>query len=151
VTFAARPHLPAASGGAGLPLGTMYLQYESLNEAVEPDTVTLTLNTNGTFGIAHDFEYQNAETVPNNWYAPTTTGIGSSYQVRFTLLSGAAWDTGLTSGVAYALSSARSIAYTAQYGDANKIASVKLEILTAGGDVYAEGTLAVDIYNGVFD
>jgi hypothetical protein len=146
VTFAARVH--EGVGGGGVNLGSMIFHFESFNEAVEPDTVTLTLSTDGTFGITHDFEYPD-ETVPANWFSPTTAGIGSSYQVRFTLLTGAAWDSGLTSGVAYALSSARSIAYTCNY-NVSKTATVSLEVLTAGGEVYASGTLDVIAYNGDF-
>lgn len=144
MTFAARPHL--AAGSSGLPLGTMIVFAESYNEIGTTDTGTITFNTNGTITWAHTFEYGPA-TIPSNWYSPTTGGIGSSYQVRFTLLSGAAWDAGLVSGTAYALSSARALAWSCSYNEWN-VASVLVEVLTAGGEVYKSGTMSVDLWNG---
>ena len=145
MTFAARPHA-AAGGPAGLPLGTTILFAESYDEFGTTDTGTITFNTDGTIAWATTFEYGPA-TVPTNWYGPTTGGIGNSFQVRFTLQSGTAWDAGLTSGTLYALSAARALTWTLSYNEYNT-ASVLVEIFYSGGSPYKFGTMSVDLYNG---
>lgn len=149
MSFAARPHATAAGAGAALPLGTFQLQAESFDEVGSTFTATATVNTNGTITGSGNFEYVNAIVPAKNWYTPTTTGIGSSYQVRFTLVSGPAWNAGLTSGVAYALTSARALSWSVAYNnDGYVMANVLVEILTTGGDVYASGTLQTSLWNG---
>jgi hypothetical protein len=148
VTFAARMH--QVVGGAFAPLGTMIVQLESANEVGTTAVGTLSFNSNGTISLTETYEYQ-VVTLPTNWFTPTVANIGSSYEIRFTLLSGAAWDSGLVSGTLYPLSSNRSIAWTRSY-DVNsnpETASVLIEILIAGGGpAYKSGTLSVEVFNG---
>jgi hypothetical protein len=148
VTFAARMHQPAG-GGSFTPLGALLVQLESINEVGTTATGTLSFNSDGTISLTENYEYQ-VVTLPSNWYSPTTTDIGSGYQIRFTLLSGSAWDAGLVSGTLYALSSNRSIAWTRVYdSDSNpETASVLIEILTSAGEPYKSGTLAAEMFNG---
>lgn len=147
MTIAARPHLNAEAASFA-PLGTMGLAGESFNELVT-ETASMTLNTNGTFSGTNSFETP-ANSLPANWFTPTTVSVGNGYQVRFTLQSGLAWDAGLTSGVLYALSSARTLTWSIAYAEpgVDKTAVVLVEILTTGGAPYKSGTLNVNLYNG---
>lgn len=150
MTFAARPLVAEAGGSSFLPLGTMNLFAESFDNIGTTDVGTITFNTDGTIaGVVTDFENPSV-VLPSNWYSPTTGGIGSSFQVRFTLTSGTAWDSGLVSGTLYALSSARALAWSVVYAPAGAAtASVLVEVYyTAGTVPYKSGTLNVSLYNG---
>jgi len=147
VTFAARPH-GTNEGGGFLPLGTLLLVGDSYDNVGSTGTVSLTLNTDGTFSHANSFE-DPANVVPSNWFSPTTVAVGNGYQVRFTLQSGDPWDGTPTSGVLYALSSARTLTWSLDYApSASKAATVLVEILTSGSAPYKSGTLTVSLSNG---
>ncbi len=148
MTFAARVHQPAG-GSSFLPLGTMSLFGESFDDVGFTDSATVTFNVDGTISRAV-VSSSPAITMPTNWYGPTTGGIGNSFQIRFTLQSGTPWDSGLTSGVLYPLSSARSLGWTVPYSpDGNAYAVVLVEIFySAGTTPYKSGTLTVSLYNG---
>lgn len=105
-----------------------------------PDSAGATFNTDGTISID-----QYLISGPSSWYTPTTAGIGSSYQIRFTLLTGVAWDAGLTSGTLYALSSARTLTWSSSTID--KEATVGVEILTLAGVVAITATLSIGLYS----
>lgn len=135
MTVAARVHQPAAS--TGLPaLGTMVATSYTL-----PDTASLTFNTNGTLTY---FKEQTSGV--STWYGATSAGIGSSYEIRFTLTSGTAWDAGLVSGTWYSLSSARAVALTASTVDLSSVIAVDIR-LAAGGAIVTSGTLNLGVYN----
>lgn len=147
MTFAARAHGGASEAGF-LPLGTLLLVGDSYDEVGSTGEVSLTLNTDGTFGHTNTFE-DPANAVPSNWYEPTTGGVGAGYQVRFTLQSGDAWDGTPTSGVLYALSSARTVTWSLAYApSASKAATVLVEVLTSGGAPYKSSTMTVSLSNG---
>lgn len=133
MTFAARPHQPAAGGGP-VSLGTIRIE-----DYTFPDSAGATFNTDGTISIN-----QYLISGPSSWFTPTTAGIGSSYQIRFTLLTGNAWDAGLTSGTLYALSSARTLTWSSSTVD--KEATVGVEILTLAGVVAITATLSIGLY-----
>jgi hypothetical protein len=135
VSFAARPHQPAAGGGP-VSLGLI-----SVEDYTLPDTVEIAFTSNGTI----DYLGNTKISGPNNWYSPTTTGIGASYDIKFTLLAGTAWNAGLVSGTAYNLSTDRQLALSSSSGDKSLSASV--EILLAGtGTVAFTATLSLGIY-----
>ena len=126
----------------------MLLTGFSYDEVGSTGTVSLTLNTDGTFGHTNTFE-DPGNVVPSNWFTPTTGGVGAGYQVRFTLQSGNAWDGTPTSGVLYALSSARTLTWSLAYApSASKAATVLIEVLTSGGAPYKSGTMNVSLSNG---
>lgn len=81
---------------------------------------------------------------PTLWFAPATTGIGNSYWIRFTLQSGAAWDSGVTSGALNQLNSSRSLTWSATAGT-SKTAVVSVQIYSdAGGTtLVTSGTMNV--------
>lgn len=131
MTFAARPHIPQA----GLPgLGSIVVEDYTL-----PDTVQISFNTNGTITTA---DYYIAG--PTTWYDSTVAGIGSSYEIRFTLNSGTAWDSGLVSGTWYSLSSVRSLAMTSSTEVSNNITVSIRE--TATGTIVTTGTLSMYLW-----
>lgn len=133
MTFAARQHTPTSGGPVGI--GTFLIADYTL-----PDSVGITFNIDGTTTVNG---YR--EGGPTNWYTPTTTGIGSSYDVRFTLQSGNAWDAGLTSGTAYNLGTARTLTWSSSAGD--KAATVAVEILLAGTSTVAyTATISAGLY-----
>lgn len=128
----------------------MTLAGESFDNVGVTETASVTFNTNGTISHTNVYDYP-ANVMPANWFSPTTTGIGSSYQVRFTLQSGTPWDANalFQSGGLYALSSARTAVWSLDYApSAGVSATVLVEILTSGGVLYASGTLTVNLYNG---
>lgn len=146
MTFAARPH--GAAVESFLPLGTLMLIGDSYNNVGSTETVSLTFNTDGTLSHTNSFE-DPANAVPTNWFSPTTGGVGAGYQVRFTLQFGAAWDVTPTSGVLYALSSARTVTWSLAYApSASKAATVLVEVFTSDGAPYKSSTMNVSLSNG---
>lgn len=135
MTFAARAHQAATT--SGLPaLGTMVATSYTL-----PDTASLTFNTNGTLTY---FKEQTSGV--STWYGATVAGIGSNYEIRFTLTSGTAWDVGLVSGTWYSLSSARGVALTANTVDLTSTIAVAIRE-AATGTVVTTGTLNLGVYD----
>lgn len=132
MSFAARLHAPAQSGIPSL--GTITVEDYTL-----PDTVQISFNTNGTITTA-DYYIQG----PATWYGSTVAGIGSSYEIRFTLNSGTAWDAGLVSGTWYSLSSVRSLAMTSSTEVSNNITVSIRE--TATGTIVTTGTLGMYLW-----
>lgn len=123
MSFAARPHLNVTAA-VGLPaLGTVVAESYTL-----PDTASLAFNADGTITY-----FKEKIAGPTTWYGATSAGIGTSYEVRFTLTSGDAWDAGLVSGTWYSLSSARTIALTASASD--KTSNVAFDIRLASTSV----------------
>lgn len=133
MTFAARVHQPAAQ--AGLPaLGTVVVEDYTL-----PDTVAISFNSDGTISTT-DYYIQG----PATWYGATSAGIGSSYEIRFVLDSGTAWDAGLVSGTWYSLSTARSLSMTSSTEVSNSITVSIRE--TATGTIVTTGTLGMYLW-----
>jgi hypothetical protein len=122
----------------------MSLQANS-NTAEEIDDCGISFLTDGRIITSHSFDTATL-TAPANWYSPTTTGIGSSYGIRFTLQSGTPWNMGaLTSGVTYALSTLRTVGWEFEF-PGTAVATVLVEIITtATGAVYKSGTLTVNL------
>lgn len=134
MTFAARTHQPTGSGPVSL--GTIGVEDYTL-----PDTVEIAFKSNGVI----DYLGNTKISGPNNWYSPTTTSIGASYDIRFTLLTGDAWNAGLVSGTAYNLGTDRQLALSSSSTDKSLTASV--EILLAGTSTVAyTATLYMGIY-----
>lgn len=144
MTFAARPLVAVASGGSSLPaLGTMNLGGVAIESA--DLAVAITLNADGTITWLN--QMNNGQVTPSvvNWYTPTTGAIGAGYRVRFTLQSGTAWASGLTSGTLYALSSARQVLWTLPITGLVQ-AQVLVEITSSGDTtVLGSGTLIIDM------
>lgn len=146
MTFAARQHTQSAVGAAGVQnFGVMLLSGREMD--AEARTVSLTTNTDGTFSFTNGMTADVVSTVPTNWYAPTTGAIGTNYRVRYMLQSGAAWDTGLTTGTYYTLTSARTITFTCDvFEDVDAV--VVVEITAVGNNtVLAQNTLTIDLMN----
>lgn len=134
MSFAARQHTEVVSSAVSL--GVI-----SVEDYTLPDAVEIAFKSNGVI----DYLGNTKISGPNNWYSPTTTGIGSSYDIKFTLVSGTAWDAGLVSGTAYNLGSDRQIALSSTSTDKSLSASV--EILLAGTSTVAyTATLNLGIY-----
>lgn len=91
------------------PLATVTLtnqQPSSLGFGTVTTTAGAYFNTNGIYYNSANFVYT---AVSGQWYDPTTTGIGSSYQIRATQVStsGTATRSGPTLNTWHALSTAR--------------------------------------------
>ena len=137
MTFAARNHVVAgaASGGAPFSLTAVH------EFGIEPVAVNavIKVDTDGRVRAYND------TTTIGNWFTPTTGGIGSSYRVRFTRVGDAF--TGLTEGVFYALTSARSVTFSAPPNYAGG-SLLTIEIAAVGNDtVLFSGTVAVSVSN----
>ena len=80
----------------------------NLRELVSVNSiVTLTANTDGTLTVVGNGNTNDGDITPNpGWYTPTTTSVGSTYEIRVTATTGT-FSTG-TTGSWLALSSARS-------------------------------------------
>ena len=93
---------------------------------------TMTYGTNSTFS-----------TSMGNWASPTTTGIGSSYWVRFTQTSsgGVSTETGSSRGVWHQLSSQRIFGLSkVNNGFANRIYTVEISSDSGGSTIVASKT-----------
>jgi hypothetical protein len=135
VSFAARQHLPAAAASGLVNPFTLPAVFPQGNAPTVTSTVTV--NADGTIS--------NDGTVIGNWYSPTTSGIGSGYRVRFTAVGDTF--TGLTANTFYALSSARTVTYSAppNYSGSSVLT---IQIATSGSDtIVASGTLNLTITN----
>ncbi len=134
MTFAARPNGFNRAIGVQQPIGDMRPRdIESSGNG----SAALLIGSQG--GIVY---VGNQSSGADAWYYPTTTGIGSSYWVKFTLQSGSAWDgTSIVSGTLYQLSSTRSITWTASTGT-SKTAQVLVQIYSDSGGtpLVASGT-----------
>lgn len=64
------------------------------------------------------------------WFSPGSPSV--TYYIKFTLLSGSAWDAGLVAGTVYSLASSRAVQWT-QSVVGSKLASVRAEIYTDSG------------------
>lgn len=135
MSFAARPHQAAAAASGLVNPFTLPAVFPQGNAP----TVTSTVTVNGDGTISND------GTVIGSWYSPTTSGIGSGYRVRFTAVGDAF--TGLTANTFYALSSARTVTYSAppNYSGSSVLT---IQIATSGSDtVVASGALNLTITN----
>jgi hypothetical protein len=93
---------------------------------------TMTYGTNSTFS-----------TSMGNWASPTTTGIGSSYWIRFTQTSsgGVSTETGSSRGVWHQLSSQRIFGLSkVNNGFANRIYTVEISSDSGGSTIVASKT-----------
>jgi hypothetical protein len=105
MTFGARPLGIGTVGGSGVFL-TQFLSTNSAIGTGGSSTVTITANTNGTLTVVGNGSIIDGSVTPNpGWYSPTTTAIGSSYQIRITPTAGSF--TGGTVNTWLTISSAR--------------------------------------------
>lgn len=89
MSFGARPLGIGTVGGSGVFL-TQFLSTNSAIGTGGSSTVTVTANTNGTLTVVGNGSIIDGSVTPNpGWYSPTTTAIGSSYQIRITPTAGA--------------------------------------------------------------
>lgn len=137
MTFAARPHTQASPDGGGVPFSLTSV----FENGADPVAVTgvITVGTDGTVkGYA-------GTTTLGNWYSPTTGGIGSGYRVRFQVAGDPF--TGLAVNTFYALSSARSVTFSAPPNYSGS-SGLTIQIATTGSDtIIASGTVAVTVTN----
>jgi hypothetical protein len=140
MSFAARSNRSVASAG-GPVNGSANVAGDSYGIGLSG---TYTAVTNGTQTAASTGAFENSSCDPN-WYSPTTTSIGNSYWVKFTLNSGAAWDTGLVNNTVYALTSNRALTWTVSVLNTSKTANVSVRFYSdAGGTtLVATHTLTV--------
>jgi len=91
MSFGARLLSVTTAGGGG-GAGVFLSQFNSVNSrlaAAGSSTVTLTANTNGTLTVSGNGNIVDGGITPDpGWYSPTTTAIGSSYQIRITPTAG---------------------------------------------------------------
>lgn len=88
MSFGARPLGIGTVGGSGVFL-TQFLSTNSAIGTGGSSTVTVTANTNGTLTVVGNGSIVDGSVTPNpGWYSPTTTAIGSSYQIRITPTAG---------------------------------------------------------------
>jgi hypothetical protein len=112
----------------------------------EAYSTTLTFNTNGTW----QFNGYAGGLTDGSWATPTTTGIGSSYWVRWTrtFWGGLSGNTASTSSGWQQLSTARVITvYTAGISGAQ--ANYTVEISSDSGGSVVLATATTEIYNTI--
>jgi hypothetical protein len=95
-----------------------------------------------------DGQHSGIPTMSGNWYSPTTTGIGNSYWIRITLLSGDALTVNDASGWTQ-LSSNRQ-AYVSQSGIGTKSSDIRIEISTDSGGSTIVATKDINLTAEVF-
>jgi len=97
----------------GAPVSNLAMStFQILGLVGSTHTLSLTLNTDGTFTKASTGNGTSTYLGPTEWYTPPASGVGNSYWVKFHISSGSAWDAGLVDGTIYALSSARTVTWT---------------------------------------
>lgn len=90
MSFGARVLAVGTGGGGGSgPFLTRFVSLNYLIAASSSSDVTLTANTDGTLTVLGNGNATDGDITPDpGWYSPTTTAIGSSYQIRITPTSG---------------------------------------------------------------
>jgi len=102
-------------------------------------TATVTFFTNGTFQAAATSQ----ATQTGYWYAPTTSGIGSSYWIKVTKLSGET-PTGSALGTWLQLSSDRAFTLS---GSTSKLGQYSVKVATSASDSAIVGSGYFDLGN----
>jgi hypothetical protein len=132
-----------------LPPGSSYeVHYLNFGVAI----ATISFATNGTVNPSG----QGALIIDDtpNWYTPTTTGIGSSYWIKFSFVS-SVFNNGITSGdtldVWHSLSTARQRTLSTG-GDADALYQYSYQISSSssGTPVVASGTIVLEVINSQF-
>ena len=137
----------AGVGGSGTSwsMNTLYGKSNiAINNALNPTaqasasnsiTAYIYFNSNGSITYFDpDISYGST-----NWATPTTAGIGNSYWIKVTRVSGIT-TSGMTSGTIYSLSSNRSIQITAVYRGQLRLAYGSIDIYSdAGGTTRVGG------------
>lgn len=142
MSFAARPH-QVLGPTLGPQLSAMTLAGATPSSVVRQ--VTLQFNPDGTLSRTNQMADPEITVVPTNWYLPTTGAIGESYNVKFVLLSGTAWNAGLLNNTEYWLASARQVSWSLPVGGAVQ-ASVAVSLVDyATGLTVASSTLTIDL------
>lgn len=136
MTFAARPPGYNLKLGVQSPIPIMTVR------DVKPfvtATASITFGSDGAITYAG-----NQSNGPSQWHNPVTAGTGNSFWIRFILVFGSAWDSGLVSNTVYQLNTARSLVWTAT-ASTSKSSAASVQIYTdAGGTVLvASGTINV--------
>lgn len=119
-------------------------QVEGYNLGSGTASASVTFNTNGTVSASASGNSLVINTVDGDqWYSPTTTGIGSSYWWRYTVVSGSAPVGGLTAGTWYQLSSSRSLSFSVS-SQASLGGTFTIDIAaSSGGTVLATGEITM--------
>lgn len=100
-----------------------------------PATCSATLGTNGSTS-------KSGSGSVSNWYTPNTVGIGSSYWMEYSSTGTGTITGGLTAGVRYQLSSARSLGITRSLlGEATRVFTILIYDAASGGNLVATITL----------
>lgn len=140
MTFAARPHVPAAVAVAtGVVASATYSNWDTTGHEPVAVTVSVQVNTNGTVTV------EPGGTVLGNWFTPTTVGAGTGYRVRFQVAGDTF--TGLTANTFYALSSARAVTFSAppNYSGSSVLT---VQIATdASATIIGTGTVVLSLTN----
>lgn len=134
--FAANAIQHQSSGGPSNFGGTLWGYGESFAASVE-----VIFNTNGSIvGVVTD--YSITDTINgDNWFAPNQTGIGSSYWIRATVVSGSI-TTGSPTGSWLSMSSTTSwTVFRFGAGSANAQLFIEISSSGTGSPVVASGTV----------
>lgn len=124
MTFAARPNGYNRAIGLQQPIGDM--RPRDIESGANGSAALLIGSQGGIVYVGNQSSGADA------WYFPTTTAIGSSYWVKFTLQSGDIWDGGANNGTLQQLSTTRSLTWTASTGT-SKTAQVLVQIYSDAG------------------
>lgn len=108
-----------------------------LNDVVTGGTATATI-TVGTSGTLSGTHY----TGQSEWFSPSGGTPGNSYYVKFTK-TGNAWNAGLTEGTVYALTSNRSLTWSATGTAKSATLTVSIYRDSGGTDLAGTGTVTV--------
>lgn len=137
MTFAARQHTQSAVGASGVVASA---GYNSVGEGGSDPVVV-----SASITVEPDGRVLSGGILLGNWYAPTTGGVGSGYRVRFQV-SGEPF-TGLAANTFYALSSARTVTFSAG-PDYTASAFLTIQIATSGSDtIIGTGTVYIYVEN----
>ena len=96
---------------------------------------SISINTAGTITGTH-------YTGQSEWYLPSGGTPGNGYYVKFTK-TGSAWNAGLTEGTVYALTSNRSVTWSATGSSKGATLTVSIYTDSGGTNLVGQGTVTV--------
>ena len=135
MSFAARHHQPTSAPAGFPPLAGAFVESFTL-----PDSAGITFNSNGTITGFNEY------TGPAQWHPAPQINIGENFDVRFTLISGDAWDLGNESGFWTNLASNKGITLSASAADKYSVVTVDIR-QWPGGATVSSGTITLGVYD----
>jgi hypothetical protein len=127
-------------GGGGLRANNMSASLLNISAATGIRSATVTFNSDGTCGASGG-----SSSVSGNWFSPTTTGIGTSFWMKRTSISGAGYNNGgdLGDGLIHQCTAGLTFSISNTGTNVEAVGNAGITFYTDAGGVNAVGSCAI--------